>query len=136
MDEASAASAGQGGEGVGGGGEAPSSTKAALDDLLDVLGDDGAEAEGSWEEGAAEEEEEEEGVYLVEDDALADDADWKKKVSTGWEDGDEEEGEDEGEGVSWVDKCKVMSVCLSVSLSLCLRARMKVKGSRGWISAR
>lgn len=85
----------------------PSSTQAALDDLLEVLGDDDDdEAEGSWEEGAAEDDED--GVYLVDDDALDDDADWKKNVATGWEEGDEE-GEDEGAGISWVEKCKLMA---------------------------
>jgi hypothetical protein len=75
---------GAAGGGGGGAGEGQSSTstaaKAVLDDLMEVLGDDEEEG-GTWEEEAEEEEEEEEeGVYLVDDDALADDADWKKQV--------------------------------------------------------
>jgi hypothetical protein len=98
-DTAAAAAAEAAVEGVGesGAGEGgPSlSTKAAVDDLLEVLGEDEDAEGGSWDKGE-EEGEEEEGVYLVDDDALADD-DWRKNVGTGWEVDDE--AQDEGSGV-------------------------------------
>jgi len=106
LAEAEMAEATAEGAGAGGGSHEPS-TQAALDDLMEVLGDDAAGAEGSWDEGATDDDEEE-GVYLVDDDALGDDADWKKNVGTGWED-DDEDGDDEGAGVSWVERCKVMA---------------------------
>ena len=37
------------------------------------------------------------------DDALADDAAWRKNAATGWEE-EEGVGEDEGRGVSWVEQ--------------------------------
>ena len=45
--------------------------------MMEVLGDDEEEG-GSWEDGK--DEDEDEGVYLVDDDALADDANWKNQV--------------------------------------------------------
>jgi len=65
------------GAGVGVQGGASSEAKAALNDLMEVLGDDEEEG-GSWEDGK--DEDEDEGVYLVDDDALADDANWKNQV--------------------------------------------------------
>ena len=72
-------------------------TKSAVEELLGVLEDD--------------EVTEDEGAYLVDDDALADDVDWKKSLRTGWDDGDggDAEGEDEGVGISWVDRAKAMA---------------------------